>query len=162
MSVWHNMSYTKWSNIDVLSNILKWRMWISFGMSYCTPMRNLMRNSCKCTWLESLHDTARAIERVRILRLTVRMESGFITELDGESVVDYLLSWYLFLGSYRVSFFSIFLSRIVQGLVKSLWLRYHFLHQVHYLLHLFVVIWYFYTTLNAYWMYTRGCVEMMM
>jgi hypothetical protein len=48
------------------------------------------------------------------------MESGFITELDGESVVDDLLSMFLFLGSYRVSFFSIFLSRIVQGLVKSL------------------------------------------
>lgn len=65
--------------------------------------RGMIKNVLK-TEVESLYDTARATERVRILWLTVPMElqeSGFITELDDESefVVDDLLSMYLFLGS---------------------------------------------------------------
>jgi hypothetical protein len=48
------MTYTKCSNIDVRSNILKWRILISFGMNYCTPMRNLIRISSKCTWQDCM------------------------------------------------------------------------------------------------------------
>jgi hypothetical protein len=93
--------------------------------------------------------------------------------LDDESVVDDLFFKYLFLGSCKVSFFhvSIFLFRNVQvsSNLSDLGIGLHFLHQVYYISHLFVVlwyfytIWYFYTTFNTYWKeYTWGDVEMMM